>query len=301
MLDRGSCFADARVVALLVARFVPVALDVWYEERRSDAAGELYRKIVRQRQGYRAGVTTQGFYVCSPEGALLAGWNNRDAEKVRRTLEGALAGYRPGAAPGSSPQEPDPRFARTPPEGGLVADVFSRVIEARWPASTSRWDAIFRASTGRDHLWLTGEEARELAAGRMPPALVRRIARFHLVDNTRGEPPMWAPGEVREARIVRVPERGRWRLEGRARLEAEGGERSGEVELLGYVEAREGKVTRFDLVARGRFQGRGRYTEVSAPVGPFTLAVAFRLAGKEEAAKVPPQGARDLAEYLAAR
>ena len=71
MLDRASTFSDERVIELLKTRFVPVALDVWYEERRADPAGDLYRKIVFQREGTSPEKTTQGFYICASDGRLL--------------------------------------------------------------------------------------------------------------------------------------------------------------------------------------------------------------------------------------
>lgn len=40
MLDRASSFAREDVIELLCAAYVPVALDVWYEERRHHAEVE---------------------------------------------------------------------------------------------------------------------------------------------------------------------------------------------------------------------------------------------------------------------
>ena len=58
------------------------------------------------------------------------------------------------------------------------------------------------------------------------------------------------------------------------------------------VERRDGRVTRFDLAARGMFWGEGRYTR-RAPEGKFPLAVMFTLAdGKDVADRIPPQGSR---------
>lgn len=38
----------------------------------------------------------------------------------------------------------------------------------------------------------------------IPENLVYRLSRFHLIDNTRGEPPMWARNEVRNAALKLV-------------------------------------------------------------------------------------------------
>ena len=79
------------------------------------------------------------------------------------------------------------------------------------------------------------------------------------------------------------------------------GARSYEAQLLGFVEAEHGEVTRFDLVALGDYEGEGRYTR-GAPKGKFPFAVSFTLAdGDDVADAVPPQGSRGwLKGYLRA-
>src|SRR5690606_36489983 len=57
-------------------------------------------------------------------------------------------------------------------------------------------DEAMRSATGRDHLWITASEIAALREGRVERSLALRIARFHLIDNTRGEPPMWDADEV---------------------------------------------------------------------------------------------------------
>ena len=89
MLVRESTFADDTTIDLLSRKFIPVAIDVFYHERRKDAEGDFYRKIVAQREGMREGRTTQGFYIFTPHGSLIVGWNNRDPGKVRRRLQEA--------------------------------------------------------------------------------------------------------------------------------------------------------------------------------------------------------------------
>ena len=72
------------------------------------------------------------------------------------------------------------------------------------------------------------------------------------------------------------------------------------VSLRGAVSSDGGRLTRFDVVARGLYWGHGRYTR-GAPPRLFELTVAVRLASEgDEATPVPPQGSRDLRGYLAA-
>lgn len=268
-------------------------MDVWYHERRKDDEGEFYRKVVFQREGMRKGRTTQGFYIFTPKGDLIRGWNNRDIPKMRRYLEAALKDYKPEKGDALTDDE-DGRYGRTPPEGGLVVDVYSKIVKADRDPPRNDWEKLFRTSLGRDHLWIRKDEAEALASGRWPESLTTRIVRYHLVDNTRGEPPMWGRGEIARAEISLK----KGRMEGEIHVETKDGERGYKAKLLGFVQTKNGKVTRFDLVARGDYHGAGKYTSNDMPKGTFTLAVAFRIAGKGEASKVPPQGARDLRGYL---
>ena len=80
---------------------------------------------------------------------------------------------------------------------------------------------------------------------------------------------------------------------GSVHLENENGSRSHHCEIRGRVEAKDRKLTRFDLTAKGPARGASGCTMNSMPKGDFTLAVACRLAsGQDEADKVMPQGAK---------
>lgn len=288
--------------------YVPVALDVWYEERRQDEAGAFYRALVAQREGLRAGHTTQGFYVARPDGHLLRGWNNRDPDKLARWLREHRKASEPADERTTAPAaatEVDRRFARRLPDGAVVADVFTRITDAEWPARDRGWmDEAMRKATGRDHLWITAEEIAALARREVPATLARRIARFHLVDDTRGEPPMWRQGELAEVALAFEPIADGTAppaLAGHARLATGDGKRRCEAALRGEVAIDEnGRLVRFDLVARCAFAGEGEFTP-HAPPGTFTLVVAMRLAPPDGQDRVPPQAARDLDEYLRAR
>ena len=216
------------------------------------------------------------------------GYNNhRDPARLLSVLRQALEGFEAKAVAAIDAGEPDPRFVYGPPDGGLVVRVNSRILGGYEPTS-DRWRQQFQQAMGRDNLWIRKDEHEALVRGEVPASLVTRLARFHLVDNTRGEPPMWKAEEIM-ARELRL-ENGI--LRGEIHLRTASGEREFRADLFGYVETANGAVTRLDLVAKGAFRGEGRYTR-GAPEGEFPLAIAFRLAdGTDLADGVPPQGSR---------
>ena len=64
----------------------------------------------------------------------------------------------------------------------------------------------------RDHVWITKDEVKALAPAKaevgfryaMPAKVADRLIRYHLIDNTRGEPTLWKPDEVRGQRFTLV-------------------------------------------------------------------------------------------------
>lgn len=287
---------------MLRTQFVPVAIDQAYERRQQDAEGEFYRKFAGQGpRGDFAG-TTQGFYVATAAGDLLLYNNNRDPAKVLRLAKRARERF--AASPAAKAEvasidhgRVDARYAVTPPSGGLVVRVHGKVLGGYAPTDEPFQKAMQQALS-RDNLWITQEERQALLRGELPDALMRRLARYHLVDGTRGEPPMWRADEVLTLDVHRKGDR----VSGRIRLGTKDGKRGYEASLLGFVATEGERVTRFDLVVDGTFHGEGRYTR-GAPEGAFPFAVAFSLAdGSDVADAIPPQGSRGWVDgYLKAR
>ncbi len=291
MLDRASTFAHPEIVELLKTRFIPVAIDQAYQRRQQDTEGEFYRKIAGQSPRNDFDQTTQGNYVATASGKLLFYNNNRDPDKLLRLLRQALEDLEqtPRAAEAKELEATttDPRFHVDAPQGGLIVRVNAKVMGGYEPTSNP-WRSIFQNAISRDNLWITASEHEALVRGELPESLQRRMARYHLVDNTRGEPPMWKPAELR---AVDMQLRGT-RLTGSVRLETERGERGYNADLLGEVEVQDGRVVRFDVVCLGQFRGEGPFTR-GAPKGEFPLGISFTLAdGSDVADPIPPQGSR---------
>ncbi len=289
MLDRASSFSDPEIVRLLKNDFVPVAIDQAYQRRQKDAEGRFYQKIANQgpRKVGNGGPTTQGHYVATPNGTFLGFSNHRDPKRLQSMLQEALDHYEPTPTLSIELGQPDQRFVYSPPEGGLVVRVHSRVLGG-YEETTDPWKTMFQNGTGRDNFWIRKDEHEALVRGELPESLVIRMLRFHFVDNTRGEPPMWKPSEIQTRKLTLID----GILRGTVHLQSESDDREFHAALLGHLEANGKIVTRLDLVARGNFRGQGRYTR-GAPKGDFPLAIAFTIAdGNDIADAIPPQGSR---------
>jgi hypothetical protein len=290
VLDRASTFSNPEVVELLQTKFIPVAIDQAYQRRQKDAEGRFYQKIANQgpRKVGDGGPTTQGRYLATADGQFLGFNNNRDTERLLKLMRQALDEYQPKSVAAIEAGKPDRRWNYQPPQGGLVARVNTKILGG-YEQTDDEWRQLFQQGIGRDNLWIRKDEHHALVKGEVLPSLAIRLARFHLVDNTRGEPPMWKPEEIVKWQFE-LSEDGK--LVGFVHLRTASGDREFKADLLGVVESKNGEVTRFDLVAKGMFRGEGRYTR-NAPKGEFPLGVAFRLAdGFDIADSVPPQGSR---------
>jgi hypothetical protein len=308
--------------------FVPVAGDDWYQRRRQDAEGEFFRKMASQgpRKG-EGGSTRQGIYVLTADGELLSYKNaGQLAEVTRDELKRGLDRFKklpasrrePGAVEIGEPGKLDPAYSRTPPAGGLIVRVHTRILDragdeyCKGTCKTTGGDA-----SARDFLWLTREEVASLAppvaeAGftfDLPKPIADRILRFHLLDNTRGEPPFWDRKDIRKAKltltVVRKTENAiDLRLDGDALIATDAdpdkADRGYDVRLRGELRYLPDKKTidRFDVAAVGEHWGEGRYTRGARP-GRSELGVAFGpVVGEKPADRVPPQGAREVNRYF---
>lgn len=324
-------FADAEIIQLATNDYVAVACDDWYQRRRQDAEGEYFRQVANQgpRKG-RGGSTRQGIYCFTADGKLLAFRNHQSPEVMRDVLRQGLKEWKklpeesrkPGAVVVPALGKVDPQFSRKPPAGGLILNVSTRILDedkaGGWCKGTCKSEGGDRAA--RDHMWLTAAETRSLVpAGakqgqkvRVPDAMLRRLMRFHLVDNTRGEPPHWTSDEIREqAFTCTVAEASAdhvlLRLEGKCVL-ASGKDqaqasRGYDAALLGYIgyDRKNKTIDRFQIIALGNHWGEGTYTG-NARAGRHPLGVAFDLAkGNAMGEQVPPQAARDIQGYLSSR
>jgi hypothetical protein len=288
-----SILSDPEIVDVIKSKFIPVAVDQHDHRRRKDADGELFAKVLKQAGRDLEGMS-QGFYLFTADGKLLAFSNAVGGAEMKRLMAAALKKFDPTADVAKlEGGAKDPRFNYEPPAGGQVVRVTSKVLGGYGEAKGN--NAIYQSALGRDHLWLRKDEVEAISRGELPQSVQTRLVRYHLVDNTRGEPPFWRPDEIKKVEMSLKE----GRLTGSVHTEIKSGERGYQAQLLGFVTAKEGKLTRFDVVAKGLFWGEGTYTR-NAPKGKFPFAVALALITEEDPGwHVPPGGARgNLATYL---
>ena len=260
--------------------------------------------------------TRQGIYACAPSGALLASINALDADAVLATIETAKAAWTalPDAQRWLDPGvdlRPAHRWEWSCPTDGLV---LVRTVRELPEDGDPR--AAPRRPSNRDHAWFSADEARLLLPEPLqpgsrvvvPPLVIRRLARFHLVDNIKGQTLPFAEAEVADSWLAsevvsRDGDEVVLRLSGATRAVAEGpwlmGEnawtpdaeypRSVTCELAGRAvwSPSRGAFTSFELVGLAEYRGSGwlnnRKPEDHGPIG-----FLFTLAPRTPAAKVPP-------------
>ena len=267
---------------------------------------------------YRGGQgTRQGIYVCSSSGDFLSSINSLNPDAVITTLETALRKWqqlpervrRRGSAANPMPAH---RWETSYPDHGLVLVSVNRDLVAEQGdvrRTGDRWN--------RDHAWFSAEEARgwlptDLKTGAVhvvPAALAQRLARFHLIDNVRGQTLPFAVEEVRGSVIqTEVLERRgqlvRLRISGATKAVAEGpwlmGEndwkpprefpRSMATQLLGYAsyDLDRGAFTAFDMIAVGSRRGYTQNNDRSRGPQEGTIGFVFSLAEDTPAERVAP-------------
>ncbi|MEX0717693.1 MAG: hypothetical protein WD066_13955 [Planctomycetaceae bacterium] len=290
MIDRESIFSDEEVVAMLKEKFVPLAVDQHLERRRRDEEGDFFRKVLEQA-GRAPDGRAQGLYMFTASGKLLGFSNTLSGEAAKRLMRSSLAKFDPNEEIPEIDDKPqrDTRWSFDPPEGVTIVEVTSKVIGGfQLSGRRTGLRSITAEALGRDRMWITEDETKALAQGEVPRTVQVRIARFHLVDNTRGEPFFWGGADLREVEMKLEGEN----LVGKVRLETGRNDRGYAADVRGVVKFADGKLQTFDVVVLGDFRGRAAVTD-RATADKYPLAVTFRVSDlKCEASRVAPGACR---------
>lgn len=324
MIDRLSTFSDPEIIRLINDSFIPVAENDWFQRRRQDAVGEFFRSVADQgpRKG-EGGSTRQGHYAMTADGKLLAYNNNRGAGRHAAMLEDALRKWEaipaeqraPGAVKVAAlgADQLDQKYARAMPPGTVVLKTSTRLLKQvggrLLPCGADDHPNGWGHLAAHNQMWLQAKEISQLRAldGEapvdLPAPIANRMIRFHLLDNTRGEPNYWGRDDISKFEItLRTPKDRPLRrlIEGRVLLE-HADVRGFDVKVLGFVDIdpEADRLTGVEIVAVGDHWGSGTYTRGARP-GRSPLGVAFTLADMDgdPGAKVPPQGSGWLEGYF---
>jgi hypothetical protein len=266
-------------------------------------------------------------YCFTASGKLLATKNHQDVGGVREMLEEALLAWnrlpagdrRPNAFQVPESGKPDSRYERTPPSGGLILNSYTRILERTRQGGYVSGSCSFTGGdqSARDHVWLKESDwqsllPKEFRTGEQYPVsrpVADRLARYHLVDNTRGEPTFWETSQVRRLNLTWTVDRAteddvRLRLEGDVLLstseDLRKADRGFDVRVFGYLhyDRQQKRIDRLDVVAVGDHWGQGHYTP-GARSGRKPLGIALELGRADRPEdRVPPEAARDFDHYL---
>jgi hypothetical protein len=219
-----------------------------------------------------------GASIFAADGEILAAGFATSKVEVLELLQSALPKFRPP----DEPYEIEPAGevdekhfkAVEPPDGALVVNCIMTNLSERGSGEYEGLDKLIPHTVGIDRLWVRADEVRALAAGSFPESLKRRIVRWHLIDNRNFNQNSDASVEQFELELADG------RLSGSARING-GKEFAMQLDLLGFIASEAGKVTRFDVVAKGtRRVGDG---------AEYPIALAFTIADERHVAfKVPP-------------
>src|SRR5262245_32834191 len=241
--------------------------------------------------------TRQGIYVCAPSGKFLSSINSNDPDRVLETMRAGLRAWENLAdderwLTAESAIKPRHRWEDSFPTGGLIVNVISRDLPAQCDPH-----APCEVKWNQDYVWYSKEEARQWLSDDpqpgdvhpLPDDLVARLARFHFVDNVKGQTGRFSRSGVKGSQISTAVVK---RTGSTVELEISGLTTGASGE--GWWQSSNGVVTRvlghatfdldrgafaeFEMVALGRrwgytrHNGRGRDAE-SGPLG-YVLRLA---------------------------
>jgi hypothetical protein len=325
VIARQSVWTDPEVKEL-AAKFIPAADEVGRLQSGKDAECQLFRKIAEQ--GHYAGRTRpsrtrQGTYATTADGTFLASWNKNDPRFVARRLREALENWDRLKAEGRKFLGEDPleiaqlnRADRFFPEGGLVLKVYTRDLP-RDPPQQERWADAWN----QDFAWFTKDEAEKFLAGagkigpgrtrKVPRTLVKRLARFHFLDNVRGQTPPFPARAIEDATLTsrvtavdgdvvslrlegrtKAVQKGDWSIRGFEDMNRPSGQERGlEMKLLGSArfDRKQGRFVGFEVVAVGTRWGGTQYNCRDNDLAPAPFGAVLSLAGASRAERVAPE------------
>jgi hypothetical protein len=288
VIAREAVLSDPDVVALLRKYFIAIAVDNVANPNLTPSEREFLSDKGLKASTHGMSVFTAGGRVLATGGVFQPGLVKDMLMTSLRRYQ-AVAGAEPKAIRGPAeaiPEEGRDALSR-PPEGGLVLFVSWKVV-GRYgrtePAPTTengKYDQVFRDALGVDRLWVRKDEADDLARGTFPESLKMRMI------------PHFSDSFVGKVEDVAISFQGR---DVTGSLRSDTGDRG---DLRGIIASKEGRVTHFDVVAKGWGErvdnyGAGAGLTVVPRGKKVPVAVLFTLADpRDDLSKVPPKRCKD--------
>lgn len=273
-MGRAIIFNDPKVVDLVRTRFVACAVRTgWYLAPKEE---EFLKQINHPGGTFRMYACTAG-----GKGLPIPRSKSRLAE-----LEAVLSNFEPELKP-KVPElsEESQSSAMRPPADTEVLYVVWNVLDGMelLPLDRNPVYGKLQREAGFDRLWVRKDEVQALARGEFPESLKKRMfTGVHQVFYL----PEWKKLKVKLDN---------GRLSGTVHAQEQSGKNGYEMDFLGFVETNEGKLARFDMVAKGKW----RNDQVSAYASNLTwagerdrevvVAVSLTLADRNDVlAQTPP-------------
>ncbi len=285
----------------LTERFVPSTDEVNRLQRGGDPECVFFQDMANHgHYGGRPGSTRQGIYICSPSGKFLASINTTNPDRVLEMMHDGLAAWEKLTADerrltAESAIKPRHRWEDSFPSDGLIVNVISRDLPEQCDPL-----APCEVKWNQDYVWYSKEEARQWFGKdpqqgdvhQLPEELVARLARFHFVDNVKGETPRFSRRGVTGSRIsTEVVERSgtsvKLKVSGLTKgIAAEGWWQSANgvvTRVLGHAtfNLEQDAFVEFEMVALGRRWGHTRYNSRRRDPESGPLGYVFRLAAPD--------------------
>ncbi|HEY6564124.1 MAG TPA: hypothetical protein VIY86_06480 [Pirellulaceae bacterium] len=322
MIARRSVWPQPEVQEL-ARRFVTAADEVYRLQSGQEAECRMFQSIAEQGHyggRERPSSTRQGIYAMTAGGQFLASVNSNDPRVVAEMLRQAWRRWqdlspdeRSRPAITRRPDSKVPRADQLYPINGLVLHVYSRDLPRE--QAPSDWRG---RSWNQDFAWFRAEEAATLvpsdshqgAEAAVPEALIRRLARLHLVDNVRGQTDFFAEQDVKQASLAskvtavtgdlvsleyrgntHTQAEGRWPVAGFRQGIADEPQKRGYIaEWLGTAtfDRRQRRFVAFELVVLGDRWGGTQFNGRADDLDPHPMGIAFTLAKDIPAERVAP-------------
>ena len=205
MADRRSVYTNEEIIARSAA-FVCAADEVWRLQRGSESDCVFFQKAVNRGERITDVGTRQGTWVFAPSGRLLAHGNTRHIERMLEILDHGLSRWseltdEEKRLPAGVDFSDVHRWESNFPTDGLALERVGRELADADGTELGSWNM--------DYAWFSGAELAEELAPLVNGAeeaelshMAMRLARFHLIDNVRGQSLPFAPTEVERARLT---------------------------------------------------------------------------------------------------